>query len=255
MNILLLLVKNEFRKLKYNRVSLLSTAILFFIALFAVIISILFLNSGHLDDPEIDALLRSKYPQPDTHKLHAILITEILLPIILVSFASFAAAPLSITSFTGEKDQNTLEPLFLVPATDSQILLSKLSVSGMISITGTIICYVVAIVLSNFLEPFIHIFSFKLLIVTFVTAPSMSIISASGGIIISVSVANSRIANSLIFLPGAVIPGIFVAVLIGPALLSNILFYQMTLVIVGMAIIVTVITKIIFNREKIILRY
>jgi ABC-type multidrug transport system permease subunit len=258
-NVILQLLKNDLKQFSRNKQYLLSgvlgNATVLFLLLLIVVFPIQAMNDLHAT--LIDSI-RIRYPGIDEATLVRIAISETIIPGLLMLGVAISPGFLALSAVTGEKEQKTLECFLLLPVSDREILVSKTLSSISISLLGTWAAYLIGAIFSVFYHRDAYasyLFNPKLLAEMILLLPSIAILSALGGIIVSINTADTKTAQSLAFIPQTVLMLLCVLLIMGTLSLSQkfLLIAVVTvncLNLIGLGIAITC-----FKREHMLLRY
>jgi len=165
---------------------------------------------------------------------------------------------LSATSLTTEKEQDTLETLFALPFTTKEILTSKIIASVVLPFLGSLMCYpfvIAAVYLKYDAAIAYYLLGIKWWLLHLIIVPIYALVTASGGICISLKVKTSRAAifiAALFYIP---FMGIIIPLMYG-TLLFNFQFILFSIIAGSiMFVILFLLAFHLFDREKMLLRY
>jgi len=213
---------------------------------------------GNYMGSELLLALADRFPDSSELTLVRIAVVDIVFPALLPLPAALWPGTQTTMSLTGEKDKNTLECLLLIPVSEKELLLAKTAAAALPAVAVTWLAYgVTVLAAAGFMSTELtsYLLNSRLLMMAFLSVPVLAVMSAFGGIVVSVGVADSKTALSLGFLPGAV-----GAVCFGLVYLANITFSIMfvllvTLLVAGLAVVMLGIAVSRFDRESLLMRF
>ncbi len=178
--------------------------------------------------------------------------------LIMITFMS----PLFLTTemIISEKENRTIENLFALPITDSEILLGKVSVSILtvfILIFSIYATTLISVYYNNMSFALSHLISFKWICAIFLFIPSLSFLMNLISIFISSKVNKMQTAQfiTIIILIPAFVFFIFLSKGKSSIILDSQSFFIATVITSLISIIIFRIVIYSFNRENILLRY
>lgn len=258
-SVVLQLLKNDIKQYNRNRKYLLSSVIGNVAVLFLLLLIIAF-PIQVVDDlrATLKDSIRIRYPGIDDSTLIRIAISETIIPGLLMLAVAISPGFLALSAITGEKEQKTLECLLLLPVSNREILLSKILSSIPISLLGTWAAYLIGAIFAVFYHQDAYasyLFNPKLLAEMLLLVPSIAILSALGGIIVSINTADSKTAQSLAFIPQTVLMLLCVLLVFGTLNLSQEFLLIATIAVNFLNVVGIGIAVACFKRERMLLRY
>ncbi len=204
------------------------------------------------------ASIRIRYPGIDNVTLVRIAISETVIPGLLMLAAISSPGFLALATLTTEKEQRTLECLLLLPVSDKEILISKILSSIPIALLGTWAAYLISAVFAYFYHHdayATYLFNAKLILEMLLLLPSLAILSAFGGIIISINAADTKTAQSLALIPQAALMFLCLLLAIGTLSLSPGFLLIAVILVICLNVVGFGIAVACFKRERMLLRY
>jgi len=254
----LAIAKNELAQLAAGRSGLLrfGTGVLVMLA-YAVASVVVPLHKDVYSAPEFLASMAQRLPSCDRMTLLRFVAADRALPMVLALWPALAGI-LTTTSLTEEKERRTLESLLLLPVSAKEILVGKAASIGMSAVVGSWFIYGCTVLASGLLvssQLARYLVNARLLALSFLSLPALALLSTMAGIAISSSVADSRTAISLQWL--VIIPGMAgFALLSFTSIAPSVTFAVLVaLVLGGAGIVLTGLAAVLFQREKLLLRF
>lgn len=256
---ILKLARNDLNQYRMTRKYILSSLSGMLLVLSYLLLIIIFpINTLNDLNYEYLSSIKARYPDVADDLLVRIAATETTIPGLLLLTAVISPGFLALSALTAEKENRTIECLFLLPVSDKEILFAKIMSSIPFAIIGTWLLYVVFVIISAIYHSMTfatYLVNWKFIIELLMLIPLVSILSALGGIIISISVSDTRTALSISFIPGSILISMcfmlafgIVAFSVGILIIAAIMLCMLNIVVLGIALSC-------FKREKILLRY
>jgi len=252
------LLKNDltqYRKTKKYVISSLTGLLSVLIAMLLIIA--IPLDTGNIDTDRLSSV-RSRNPTADDGMAVWLAVAETVIPGLLLMSAALSPGFLALSVISSEKEQRTVESLFLLPVSDIDILISKVLSSVPVSVAGTWIIYLASLVFTAMYHSTSLLFIFlnwKIIIEILLLVPALSIFSALGGTIVSMVVSDTRAAMNMAFIPGALSMFIAFLLIMGDLSLSVTFLLLAIVILIMLDVVGFGIAISCFKREKILLRY
>lgn len=205
---------------------------------------------------ELYQSLADRFPGYDDLTLVRMALTDTLFPALLTILAALWPGSLTTMSLTEEKDKKTLECLLLAPTSEKEVLIAKSTAAALPAVAMTWLAYGTTVLAAAGLmsgEIAIHLLNPRLILVAFFSVPALAVLSALGGMVVSLSVVDSKTALGLGLLPGSIGFVCFVLVWLTNLTFSTTYVLIVTLLIAGMGVLMLGICVSLFDREKVTL--
>ena len=249
----------DFEEIKKNKYIM--TTLILMPLLFAIIYPIIFIGSAlaveNTDTSDLEAIT-GMVPNAETMTPQQILITYLanLMLILFSMVPGIIPTFIASYSFVGEKLNKSMEPLLATPTTDTEVLLGKSLAVFLPTMLVTYMSSCVLVVLVDWLTfPIFNRLFFpniELLIVLFLFAPAISIMSIELNVLVSSKVNDVRAAQQiggLVVLPLVII---LIASLLNIFSINPISLLLLSALIILLDVGLLYLSKSIFQREEIL---
>lgn len=253
------LLRNDIKQYNRNKRYLISTfcgsAVILLVSM--LVIAFPFSAMNDLSQESRDAA-RLGYPGVDDMTLALVTVSRTIIAGLLILPAMLSPGFLALSTMTAEKEQKTLECLLLLPVSDREILVSKILSSTPFALLGTWCVYLISAFFAASFHSSVHsffLFDGRFLVEVLVLVPSLAILSAFGGIIVSINTADTRTAQSLAFIPQILLASVSLFLAVGAINLSWGFLFVTAILVTVLNILGFGIATVSFKRERMLLRY
>jgi hypothetical protein len=203
-------------------------------------------------------VLVNRFPGYDELILARFAVADTVFPALMTLLAALWPGSRTTMSMTREKDKKTLECLLLIPVSKKEVLCAKVASAALPAVIVTWLVYGVTVfAAAGFMSTELgsYLLNSRLLTVALFSVPVLAVLSAFGGIVVSISVADSKTALSLGFLPGTVGTACFALVHLANITFSTMFVLLVTLLLAGLGVVMLGVAASRFDRERILLRF
>lgn len=207
---------------------------------------------------QLSKTYRLAYPYLSPLELKHIILSDLMLPLILLTAALVSPFLGILDSIVSEKEKRTIDNLFVLPVSDIEIITGKMIICTMVGILLSwfvwISHYFFLIFYSSF-QVANHVMNFKWLVLNSQVIPACALFMNLTGIILAVQVRKAQTGYNLGFILLFPLALILSMIGLGTFQLSVKNLYIGFMILVLVDVVLFKIAYWAFNREKILLKY